>query len=70
MDAKELIKTTAEILGKTEEQVLREIESRVRRCVKNPPKRDREYWAKVAPDGVLPPPEQIVERIVELARED
>lgn len=70
MDAKELIKAAAEILGKTEEEVLREIDNSVRRRVKNPPKRDREYWAKVAPDGKVPSPERAIERIVELAREE
>lgn len=69
MTAREYIQLVAAILEKTEEQVLREIDRKVKRAVKNPPKRDKEFWEQVAPNGVIPSPERAVEIFIEIADE-
>lgn len=70
MDAKEAIKLTAQLLHKTEEEVLRDIDRAVKRALANPNKRVQEFWRRVAPDGVAPSPERAVEIFAEIAREE
>ncbi len=70
MDAKEAIKLTAQLLDKTEEEVLRDIDRAVKLAMANPKKRVQDFWKRVAPDGIAPSPERVVEIFAEIAREE